>query len=225
MKPILIIVPSKGRPNKIDDFFKTWRETTEGFSDVLTVLDDDDPTLSKYSNYYDIKKDIDKGGTFAQACNRAFRKYPNYKYYFVVSDDHRIRTKGWEKLFMKKIEKNGGKGVAYGNDLLQGEKLATSAFISGNIFRALGFVTPPTLIHMFTDKFWTDLGSELGKLFYFPDVIVEHIHFSVGKSKNDKWYKRVNNQKIYNHDLKMYEEWKKKEMKKDLKKIKLYKGA
>jgi hypothetical protein len=223
MKPILIILPSKGRPDKIEGFYETWRKTTEGLSEVLVCLDEDDPTLKIYKKYKYLKFDIDQGKSFCDACNRAFKKFPNYKYYYMVSDDHRMRTK-WETEFIDKIEKNEGKGVCYGDDLVWSEKLGSAAFVSGNIFRSLGYITPPEMIHMFSDSFWKELGKQLKKLFYFPEIIIEHMHFTVGKSPVDSIYLSVDNKIVYNHDKKIFNNWKKYSMKKDIEKIKKYKN-
>lgn len=222
MKPILIVLPSKGRPGKIKDFYNTWRETTEGYSEVMTCLDSDDPALNQYRKYKDILYDIGCGRSMCGTSNRVFYKYPNYKYYFMVSDDHRVRTKYWESRFMKKIEKNGGIGVAYGNDLMYGEKLATAAFVSGQIFRALGYLALPGLYHMWIDKFYLELGRGLNKLFYFPDIFIEHMHFSIGKSPSDNWYLRVNNKEVFEHDMRVFLKWEKDLKFKDISKIKAF---
>lgn len=219
MKPILIILASKGRPEKIEGLYKSWRETTEGYSEVLTCLDDDDPELSRYKHHKDISYDVCFGKTMCGTLNRVFYKYPNYKYYFIVSDDHRIRTKYWESRFMEKIEKNGGKGVCYGNDLMFGEKLATSVFVSGNIFRALGFLALPGLYHMWIDKYHMEVGKDLGGLFYFPEIFIEHMHFSVNKSSADKSYMKVNNKVVYEHDAKVFKKWERDQKTQDTLKI------
>lgn len=223
MKPILIILPSKGRPEKIEGFYATWRETTQGLSELLVLLDEDDPELLKYKKHKDIIFDIERGKSFGDGCRRAFRKYPQYKYYYMVADDTRFRTKNWEKRFIDKIEENGGKGVCFGDDLIMGGKMGTSVFVSGNMFRAIGYILPKDLIHMFTDVFWNELGRQLGKFFYFPDIIAEHLHFSVGKSEVDSIYLSVDNKIVFNHDKKIFNDWKKNQMKKDIEKIKKYK--
>ncbi len=223
MKPILIILPSRGRPEKIEEFYNTWRQTTDGYSEVLTCLDDDDSTVNKYTKHNDVQFDIGKGNSMCDSLNRSFKKYSKYEYYFIPSDDHRMRTKKWETRFMEKIKKNGGKGVAYGNDLIWEEKLATAAFVSGNIFRALGYIALPGLLHMWVDKYWLELGKALNKLFYFPDIIVEHMHFTVGKSEVDPYYLAVNNKRVYDHDANVYHEWAKEQKLKDVKKINSFK--
>ena len=219
MKQILIILPSRSRNDKIEGFYEFWRKNNDGYSEVLTCLDEDDPMLNKYKRHKDINYNVGPGKSFSDVCNRAFSKYSNYKYYYIMSDDHRIKSKGWETVFSKKISDSGGKGVAYGNDLMFGEKLSTAAFVSGNIFRALGFVTLPELIHMFTDAFWMEIGKGLNKLFYFPDIIIEHLHYSVNKSSVDSIYLSVNNKIVYNHDRRVFNKWKKQKMLQDIKRI------
>ncbi len=222
-KPILIVLASKGRPDKIEGFYKTWRQTTEGYSEVMTSLDLNDPALNEYKRHKDISYDIGPGNSLCGTCNRVFYKYPDYKYYFCVSDDHRMRSKYWESRFMEKIESEGGKGVAYGNDLIFGEKLATSSFISGNIFRAMGFLAIPGLYHMWIDKFHLELGRSLGKLYYFPDIFIEHMHFTVNKSAADSSYMKVNNKFVYDHDADVFNTWNKRSKKKDIELIRSYK--
>lgn len=225
MKPILVLLASKGRPKKIEGFYRTWRQTTSGLSEVLVCLDDNDPTLKEYIRHRDIHFDVGPGLSTCEKYNRVFQLYPNYKYYFIPGDDHRIRTKGWEKKFIKAIKENGGNGVAFGNDLLQGKKLATAPFVSGNIFRAIGYLAIPGLIHMFVDNFWTELGKKGPGLLYFDDIIIEHMHFSVGKSKEDKWYLAVNNKKVFKNDEVIFQKWRNTKLKYDLKKIQRYKDG
>lgn len=224
-KPILIVLASRGRPEKIEGFYETWRKTTSGYSEVLTCLDNDDPTLFEYKKHKDITIDISKGCWLCEKYNKIFIRFNSYRYYYMVSDDHRIRTQNWEKTFMDKVEKSGGKGVCYGNDLMFGEKLPTAAFVSGNMLRPIGYIAIPGLIHMFVDKFFMELGKACGKLFYFPDVIVEHMHFTVGKSPIDPLYLRVNNKRIYEHDERIFLKWEKEQKQKDVNKIKAYKGG
>lgn len=216
MKPILILLPSKGRPDKIEGFYKEWRETTEGCSQIITCLDDDDPTINKYKAHKDVSFDIGAGKSMCGTLNRVFYKNPNYKYYYVVSDDHRIKTKYWESRFIEKIKENGDKGVCYGNDLMYGETLPTAQFVSGNIVRALGYIALPGLYHMWIDKFWLEIGKGLKKLFYFPDIFVEHMHFTVGKSQKDYFYQRVNNKRVYEHDKQVFDKWEKDRKAKDI---------
>lgn len=222
MKKILIILPSKARPEKVEKFYSTWRQTTDGYSDIITCLDDDDVTIKQYKKYPDIMMSIGKGGSVCGVYNRAFELYPDYKYYYLVADDIRFRSTHWEEAFIEKLEKNGGKGICYGNDLMFMKELSTAPFISGNIVRALGHLALPGLWHMWVDRYWYEIGKGLNKLFYFPDLIMEHIHYKVGKSEADPLYLSFNTKKVYEHDKNIFLEWERNEKRKFLSKIKGY---
>lgn len=185
MKPILIILPSRGRPNNVKRFYKYWKKNSLGLSDLVIGLDSNDKTLNEYEEHEDMIIDTGKGGSFGFVCNRIFEKYGDYEFYFVVSDDHIIRTYGWEKIFINKLRKEKF-GIAYGDDLFQGRNLPTAAFISGGIARAVGYIVPNSLKHMYTDNVWKDLGLGMGKFFYMPSIIIEHMHHeSKRKSKSN----------------------------------------
>jgi hypothetical protein len=63
---------------------------------------------------------------------------------------------------------NNGVGIAYGNDLLQSEKLPTAVCMTSNIIDALDYIVPPQLQHMYADNFWKDLGICTKIIKYFP---------------------------------------------------------
>lgn len=138
------------------------------------------------------------------ALNRAFEELGGgYQYVSFMGDDHLVRTPGWDTLLIESITAHGH-GVAYGNDLLTNGELPTFAMISTNIAKALGFFAPPTLRHMYLDDYWLRLGTSLNACFYRPDVVVEHMHHSVGKSEFDATYKSTNRHLVNLRDRALY---------------------
>jgi hypothetical protein len=130
---------------------------------------------------------------------------PDYDYICFMGDDHLPITKGWDT---KLAEAIGDKaGIAYGNDLLQGENLPTAVVMSTKIIRALGFMSPPALKHLFLDNFWLAIGKALGNATYCPDVIIEHLHFTNGKAAHDERYAAVNNAEMHNGDEAIFAEY------------------
>ena len=120
--------------------------------------------------------------------NQIALKYKDtYKYIAFFGDDHVIKSK-WENEFIKFFEANNNVGIAYGNDLLQGERLPTAVCLTSNIVDTLGYMVPTNLIHMYADNFWLDLGKELNIIKYFDHVIFEHIHPDNGKAVRDSQY-------------------------------------
>lgn len=200
MKDILIIVPSYQRQHKIMDCIKAWRETTSGKSDFLLVLESKD---SPYPSVDDILVKVGDYGCVGKAMNEAVKSYPNYKFYAHINDDHHFKTKGWEEKVIE-VLKDGG--FAYGNDLLQGEKLASAVIISADIIKKLGYMAVPELTHLYLDNCWMDLGRKINKLFYLSDVIIEHVHPATGKVQMDERYTAVNSN--YEKYQEIYRNWK-----------------
>jgi hypothetical protein len=64
--------------------------------------------------------------------------------------------------------------------------------MSTNIIKSFGFMAPPKLVHLFMDNFWMLIGMDLNAIWYFDDVIIEHLHFLAGKSQADAGYLEAN---------------------------------
>jgi hypothetical protein len=54
-----------------------------------------------------------------------------------------------------------------------------------------------------------DIGHDTGCLKYLPDVVIEHMHWSNGKSEKDAGYQALND--IITPDAKRYDAWLKNE--------------
>lgn len=116
-----------------------------------------------------------------------------------MGDDHLPRTVGWDEAYLDALHELGT-GIVYGDDLLQGRALPTQCAMTSDIIRALGYMAPPTLTHLFVDNFWLSLGNEAGCLRYLPEVIVEHRHPAAGKAALDEGYERVNSVAMQTRD-------------------------
>lgn len=221
MKKILILVPSRSsdgkRINSLNRLYNSWISTTDGNSDFLLGIDENDK--HHYPNYENIILDINKQQlNVIEKINYLSSKYiKNYDYVYFVGDDCYFKTSGWENKFLE--ESRDKKYVMfYPNDFLQGHRLSTHIFMSTRIIKKLGFMGPPCLKHMFVDNFWMNLGNALGCLKYFPDVILEHMHYSVGKNEIDDLYKK--NDSYYNEDQNNFHLYMKNNFYNDVKKVK-----
>lgn len=197
MKKILVIVPTRDRNEKCKEFAAEFFANST-ISDLLFGLDDDNHhTYDRISGaLYDVNPRMRLNGTL----NFLAKKYAeHYEYISFMGDDHRIRTKNWDSKIYEEI-KNTEFSVAYGNDLIQKEKLPTAVIMDSKIIQRLGYMSPPSLTHLFLDNFWKDLGYNLGTLRYFGDVIIEHMHYSTGKADVDTLYEEVNSKEMTKKD-------------------------
>ena len=215
-----MLLPSRSRAEKIEPCIEAWRQTHKQ-SDLLVLLDDDDPELKKYKRHDDVMYDVGQRIRMCPTVNRAILDYPNYKYYGFIGDDHIFRTDAWDQKLISAIENKGdGWGIAYGNDLLQGARLATHCVMSKNILDAVGYMAIPGLTHLYMDDFWMNLGANIDRLFYEPEVIIEHMHYSIGKSEEDALYTEVNSYDMNSHDKVVFDYWKNNDMLRDVYKVK-----
>lgn len=201
---ILIIVPSRSansvRYPNVDRFIENWKLHSEGQSDLCIALDDDDD--HKYPRRDGVIYEVNPRIRMIPTLNQIAMKYKDaYKYIAFFGDDHVIRSK-WESEFINFFKSNNDVGIAYGNDLLQGERLPTAVCLTSNIVNALGYMVPNNLLHMYADNFWLDLGNELNIIKYFDNVIFEHIHPDNGKAERDSQY--VDAASVASYDQQQY---------------------
>ena len=197
MNTNLVIVPSRSRPDSIDRAVKALKENSI-LSDICVAIDDDQTDLYPRIDgvIYEVNPRLKMNGTLNLVAN----KYAdNYETIFFMGDDHLPSTHQWDH-FLSEAIKSKGYGLAYGNDLFQRQNLATAVMMSTNIIKSFGFMAPPKLVHLFMDNFWMLLGLDLNAIWYFDDVIIEHLHFLNGKSQPDQGYAEVNAPELSNAD-------------------------
>lgn len=195
----------------LNSFKKTARN-----SRVLFLLDKDDPEASEYIQLLGdvvLWKDF---RTYTEIINEAFKRYPDEQFYCVTNDDFVFHTEDWDLKLMEQIDKNGGTGIAFGNDLLAGPNLPSCSVISGNIPRALGWLQYPKLTHLFGDTIWGTLARQAKCLFYRHDVVIEHRHFMSKKVPRDAIYHKTNSEEMYRQDEAAYVKWFKSQMPTDV---------
>lgn len=141
--------------------------------------------------------------------NRVYKQLPNFRHYFFMGDDHRLRTSNSISLLAEKIEEAGGYAVAYGDDMMMHETLASAFLVPNTLIRLQGgYIPHPDLIHMYMDNQMMELGRATGGLIYVPEVFVEHMHYTQGKSEKDAQYEEVNASPVFEHDEKVFRNWK-----------------
>ena len=196
-----MIVPTRSRPDNVEDFLDAWSATTFGRADLLFAVDDDDPALPRYREISDASRcagftrgvhlhvgpRLRLGGTL----NAVSEKFTDaYDALCFMGDDHLARSGRWDLAFLAELERLGT-GIVYGNDLIQGPALPTAVAMTTDIIRELGYMVPAGLVHMFADNAWKAWGEGIGRLTYMPDVIIEHNHPLVGKAPMDDLYRET----------------------------------
>lgn len=205
---LLTLCPSRGRPGNAVEALASFTKTQMDDSELIFVVDADDPLVDEYTN--SVPTDVMPPGRrgMTDVLNRAAAKYwDSYEVIGFIGDDHRFRTPYWDRIMGAYLRGHGG-GFAYGNDLnWKDGEIPTSIFGSSSIWKALGWMALPEADHLYLDNAWRILGDGADCLFYFPLVVIEHVHPAYGKADWDEGYKLVNSETMYSHDREAFESW------------------
>jgi hypothetical protein len=175
---ILVIVPTRSRPEQSARFAELFLAQSTR-CDLLFVLDADDPLLSDYPRDAGAYYQVHPRSGLVDALNRVATSYQEwYDYLAFMGDDHRVRTRDWDRLLVEAIA-DLPMGIAYGNDR-QGTNEPSFVLMSSSIVRELGYMVPPVLKRDGKCRFWRNLGEALCSLRYRNDVVVEHLRSSEG---------------------------------------------
>lgn len=213
MPDMLVIIPSRNRPQSVAETTKCLLEQSIDI-DICFGLDDDDTSEYEYvpGVIYERNPRLLMNGTN----NLLATKYADkYKFIGFLGDDVRPRTFGWDKILSEPLLKHPG--ISYANDLIQREFLPTHVVMSSEIIKALGFMAPPVLKHLFMDNFWLDLGRATSSIHYFENVVLEHLHPVSEKAPVDQVY--LDSWGLFEHDKNAYEKYKESEFFKDAYKV------
>lgn len=195
MADLLVIVPSRGRPHNIADLYVAWSETTHRDARLLVAVDADDPELPEYQRVCSltgVELEVGPRLRLTGTLNKlATERAPHYRAIAFMGDDHRPRTVGWDSHITQTLDRLGT-GIVYGNDLLQGEKMATAVAMTSDIVSTLGYMAPPQMVHLCLDLVWVKWGRAIDRLVYLPETVIEHMHPAVGKAVSDAGYQEAN---------------------------------
>lgn len=207
MKDLLVIVPTRGRPGNVVRQQEALRETRTS-CDVLYAVDDDDPSAMEYARLDEIHMAVGHRRRLVGTLNSlAVVHAPGYRSIGFMGDDHLPRTPFWDQEIVKALAPEQP-SVVYGNDLLQGANLATAVFMHSRMVTAMGYMAPPSLVHLWADNAWMSLGLELNGLTYLDQVVIEHMHPAAGKADWDDRYAEVNSATVNDADRAAFEAWK-----------------
>lgn len=210
---ILIVVPSRGRPEAIDELADSWRDS-DARAHLMIAIDDDDPYFEDYQDAYeDIRAEGDisvalrfgprPANRLAGVINGSIEdEAKDYAAVGFFGDDHRPRTPRWDQRFAECL--SGGSGIVYGNDLLVGSKFPTAVVMTSDIPLTTGYMCPEGFTHLCLDLVWLDWGQGMGRITYLDDVIIEHMHPAAGKAAIDAGYEYANSPEMVTRDSAAY---------------------
>jgi hypothetical protein len=196
MNDLLVIVPSRGRPQNVKRLIEAMGQTCTADTTLLLGLDRDDRCKTDYLNLplgldpprlLRVTVESDLRGVVPWINHLAVEEMNNYRFIGTLGDDNLPRTDGWDTEIIEALERQP---FAFADDLHPGRQpgsLACHIFMRAEVIRKLGYMGPPSLAHMYVDNVWHAWGEACGMEF-LKDTIIEHLHPSAGKAESDEGY-------------------------------------
>ena len=203
MKDLLLVVPSRGRPQNIARLQDAMTATCRGDTTLIVGLDEDDPTRGDYPDGpgYEVRPGLRSVVPWINEL--AVPQAGNFRYTGHIGDDNVPLTDGWDVAIMEALEATP---FAFGNDLYPRApgSLCCHVFTRSEVIARLGYFGPPSIRHMYVDVAWMAWGVKTG-ITYLDDVVLEHRHFTTGKAPADDSY--AASQALIPSDLERWHEY------------------
>lgn len=129
------------------------------------------------------------------ALNALFKLHPDEKTYGFMCDHGRPESPEWAT----ELERSAGDwNIAFCNDYhnrinprTNQRRLTEATCFGGELVRAIGWVWPDFMVHLYGDDVWEDIGYRLGNLIWRNDVYVRSLQFAAGEIPIDDNHKRM----------------------------------
>jgi len=158
--------------------------------EMSVYVDNDDIATQEYLKTMkgDIKITIGERITLSDMLNVAYKK-ATADIILCGSDDLIFRTKDWDERVINVFNQSKDKLIlVFPDDLILRNSLASFFFLHRRWIETLGYVLPPYYSCDMCDVWMDEISKMIGRRIYLPDVIIEHMHYRVGKSEFDETY-------------------------------------
>ena len=194
---ISILIPTRKRAKKLKVMYESLHNTSSNINniEVLLYIDKDDTQSIKFiennSSRFTIpvKHIIGPRVSLGVACNELF-KICTGELVMAGADDIVFKTKNWDEIIEKKFNTISDQICLFAvNDLYQNPStLATHPIISKKALDIFGHFLPPEIDCNYGDEWLTYIFKGANRYYPMPDIIVEHMHWLVGKGDRDSTY-------------------------------------
>lgn len=193
---LAILIPTRDRNHKIKKLHEEWFKMTDPSvpTDCVIILDEDNEhTYERLDGFiYHVVQSNGVRGMTRPLNAVAKMLCHDYQYIGFWGDDHVPCTRGWNSLMVSTLEHHKPYSMVYGNDLLQQSNLPTEIIMDSRYVQKLGYMVPPSLVHLYVDNLWLFIGNFMKNIHYMPDVIIEHQHYTNKKAPVDDLYLELN---------------------------------
>ena len=212
---LAILLPTRGRPANLERFLEAVNKTADDVSTYIR-LDKNDPFIEDYEKVLkntpgSLVVRYGRRVGFGRSLNELAKQAAadGMEYLGMFGDDVVPSTPHWDTRLIESLK--GELGVAYGDDGLRNRHpldLPTHYIVPTEVYRRLGYLSPPGFRHLYLDNVARDIGRFLGNFQYVP-VSIRHLHpWAEGEDIDDATYREGGrNAQIREADRTAYLKW------------------
>jgi hypothetical protein len=201
---ISLLCPSRERLNKFITFTSSVFATTNNINNIEIILgvDDDDPKFYEYkriaNNLNFIKFIILPEGLFKEEGLSGLWNYMVEKtdgdILAMVGDDMIFKTNDWDKKIIDTFKaQKDPLWLVHCNDGMRGSgnkyqsvaPMAVNSFIHREYVNIVGRYVQTEVKEIFQDTYLDRLFSILDRKIYYHDILIKHLHYSEGGTKDN----------------------------------------
>jgi hypothetical protein len=196
-KPLFsLLLPTRNRVKDLTALLQSLEATTlnPGQLEIILGIDEDDQATRAFTwEGLTVKKTILTPGLTMGAMNNACYAASTGRYVMLMNDDMLVRTQGWDDILEKALAPiRDDIFLAHVNDLLFGEKLCCFPMLSRTLCDMAGGVCPSYYERYRIDDHIYNVFNLLAmaghrRIYYFPDVVFEHLNFEAMDSGNREY--------------------------------------
>lgn len=201
------MVPTRGRRAQCERLLESFTETST-CADIVFITDPDDQETYEGVQWGDaLCGMLEPRAYLSGKLNQtAIALIDDYDVLMWCADDHVFRTRDWDKIMLAALADMGGSGWAYPDDKRRSD-VPEIWMCSSDIVRTLGWFANPALQHYYLDNTTAEIGKRTGLIRYCPEVVIEHLHYSVSaETERDETYSQTED-KFGGSDLVAYQYW------------------
>ncbi|MDO8427134.1 MAG: hypothetical protein Q7T24_06440 [Deltaproteobacteria bacterium] len=195
MMDFSIFLPTKGRVPLAGRLLRSLIGTASNIEDieVMLYLDEGDlPSRAISVPGVNIKKLVRPPGSPMGSIFKECLSASAGRYIMLMNDDAVFKARAWDRSIMSVFKRFPDRvALVYGNDLDQGRSVPTFPCLSRTACDIMGGVCPASFKNLHIESHLFDIFKELKKLghdrvIYLKDVVIEHMHYTLGKSPEDE---------------------------------------
>lgn len=203
------LLPSRARPASLARFFDAYRRTG-GSTPGMVIIDCAD--LEAQRAAYDALElppgwfiRPTGGAKQGDKIREVWGEVEDCAWLGLIGDDCVPQTHRWDALLVERLD---GDNIVSCDDGWQAPgRLGNCWIIAGELARAVGYIFPPGLQHLFVDDVWEVIGREAACWACRMEVRVEHRHVLKGAAAADDTHRAAYSSERWNEDGEVFRAW------------------